>query len=295
MNRRKFLKTSTAIALASGVQHSASALAPRAKKIAGRTVLPINRNWRYGAHATADAHQPGFDDASFTRVTVPHTNIPLPWHAFDDKDYEFVSLYRRRFKVPEGAAGKRVFVDFEGAMVASTVYLNGKKLGEYRGGYTPFTFELTQGLASDGNNLLSVELDSTERKDIPPFGHEVDYLTFGGIYREVALRIVPPVFLDNIHAQTRDVLGNPSLDVACYLDRPPAAVVGSLSLHVELRDGEKVIAQGSTGCRLPAVTEHHPADSDQAMGALPFDPAKDAPAGTVTLRGLGGNVFFFDM
>ena len=54
--------------------------------------------------------------------------------------------------------------------------------------------------------MLAVELDSTERADIPPFGGDLDYLTFGGIYREVFLRIVPQTFLENVFAQPMDVL-----------------------------------------------------------------------------------------
>ena len=103
-------------------------------------------------------------------------------------------------------------------MTASTVWINGVSLGEYKGGFTPFSFELTSHLRRDGDNVLVVQLDSTERADIPPFGNEIDYLTFGGIYREVALRIVPSIYLDNIFARPKDVLsGKPSLDVDCFL------------------------------------------------------------------------------
>src|SRR6267378_3133964 len=106
------------------------------------------------------------------------------------------------------------FNDFEGVMTASTVWINGVLLGEYKGGFTPFSFELTPHLRPTGDNVLVVQLDSTERADIPPFGNEIDYLTFGGIYREVALRIVPSVYLVNIFARPKDVLsGKPSLDV----------------------------------------------------------------------------------
>jgi beta-galactosidase len=169
--------------------------------------------------------------------------VLLPWHSFDDKDYEFVSTYRRGFKTPSDLESKRVFVDFEGAMTASTIWINGVSLGEYKGGFTPFSFELTSHLRPDGDNVLVVQLDSTERADIPPFGNEIDYLTFGGIYREVALRIVPSIYLDNIFARPKDVLsGKPSLDVDCFLaGRIPAA----LSLEIELRDGERTLAKSS--------------------------------------------------
>ena len=102
------------------------------------------------------------------------------------------------------------FVDFEGVMMASTVWINGVRLGEYKGGYTPFSFELTEHVDFGGENLLAVDVDSTERPDIPPFGYEIDYLTFGGIYREVALRIVPATFIENIFAKPKDVLSTES-------------------------------------------------------------------------------------
>ena len=182
---------------------------------------------------------------AFERVVIPHTNVRLPWHNFDDKTYEFVSTYRRRFKTPAAARGKRVFIDFEGAMTASTVWINGTSLGEYKGGFTPFSFELTPHLRQDGENVLVVQLDSTERDDIPPFGNEIDYLTFGGIYREVSLRIVPATYLDNIFARPTDVLsGKPSLDVDCFVTKQGTAP-GALSLEVELRDGERTLAKGS--------------------------------------------------
>src|SRR5215471_14336644 len=212
MDRRDFLKT-TGTALAATVLPASTVFA--ADRIApGRVVLPLNKGWRYHPSKVEGAEAPGFDDSKFEAVVVPHTNISLPWHSFDDKDYEFISTYRRRFKTPEAVAGKRVFVDFEGVMTASTVWINGVSLGEYKGGYTPFSFELTPHLKAAGDNVLTVYVDSSERPDIPPFGYEIDYLTFGGIYREVSLRIVPQTYIDNIFAHTRDVLsGKPALDI----------------------------------------------------------------------------------
>ncbi len=211
----------------------------------GRLILPINRNWRFHPAKIEEAVSPIFDDSHFAQVVVPHTNVELPWHNFDDREYEFVSTYRRRFHLPAEASGKRVFVDFEGAMTATTVWLNGVRLGEYKGGFTPFSFELTEHLRADAENVLVLYVDSTERNDIPPFGYEIDYMTFGGLYREVALRIVPRVFLDNIFAEPKKVLSaNPALDVHCFLTGDFAAV-GALSLETELRDGDRVIAKAT--------------------------------------------------
>lgn len=213
-------------------------------------VFPINRNWRYNRSFVEGAHAKDFDDSAFERVVIPHTNVKLPWHSFDDKDYEFVSIYRRRFRLPAEARGKRVYVDFEGAMTASTVWINGVKLGEYKGGYTPFSFDLTPHIDFEGENVLAVDLDSTERADIPPFGYQIDYLTFGGIYREVWLRVVPATFIENIFAKPKDVLsGHPGLDVECYL-RHTEPSKEEMTVEAELLDGEQVVAKASK--RVPA-------------------------------------------
>jgi beta-galactosidase len=245
MDRRKFLQeTGTLIAGAALTPYVLSEnTSQHAAGSGGRLILPINRNWRYNRAFAEGGHDKNFDDSKFDEIVIPHTNVPLPWHGFDEKTYEFVSLYRRRFKLPPGARGKRVFVDFEGVMTASTVWINGNRLGEYKGGYTPFSFDLTPHIDFDGENVLAVDVDSSERADIPPFGYEIDYLTFGGIYREVALRVVPETFIENIFVRPEDVLGStPNVDVDCFIQHAKSARE-SLQLEVELRDGDRVLVK----------------------------------------------------
>jgi beta-galactosidase len=251
MDRRNFLKTTGTLVASGAISKNALAEALSSEKTSGgRLVLPINRNWRYRSDVPAGFETREFDDSGFEGIVVPHTNKRLPWHSFDEKSYEFVSAYRRHFTLPPGAKGKHVFVDFEGVMTASTVWINGQKLGEYKGGYTPFSFELTPHLDWSGDNVLAVAVDSTERADIPPFGYEIDYLTFGGIYREVSLRIVPASFIENIFAKPKDVLSaHPSLDVDCFIQRLESSRE-PLSLDVELRDGDRVVAKSTQ--RVPA-------------------------------------------
>jgi beta-galactosidase len=246
MDRRDFLKTTGTLIAASAMVPSTGFAAGTAPAAKGRLVLPINRRWRYSPKATAAAHERLFNDSSFERVTIPHTNIRLPWHSFDEKTYEFISIYRRRFRLPAAARGQRIFVDFEGVMTASTVWLNGVRLGEYKGGFTPFSFELTEHVDWNGENVLAVEVDSTERADIPPFGNEVDYLTFGGIYREVSLRLVSPTYIENVFAQPKDVLsGKPTLDVQCFLESASKTAENGLTLEAALYDGDKQLAKTS--------------------------------------------------
>ena len=252
MDRRNFLKrTGTLIATATLVP---SAFARDQGAAEGRLVLPMNRSWLYSRKVVEGAHLKDFDDSGYERVVVPHTNVRVPWHSFDEKTYEFVSSYRRHFKLPPQARGRHVFVDFEGVMTASTVWMNGTRIGEYKGGYTPFSFDLTPHLDVDGENVLAVDVDSSERADIPPFGYEIDYLTFGGIYREVSLRMVPGVFLENVFAKAKDVLSEQrSLEVDChiqYLEAPPEP----LRLEVALRSSDGVVGKGSQNVPASAAT-----------------------------------------
>ena len=107
MDRRNFLKTTgTVIA---GATLARDAFAGTAQKSGtspggGRLILPINRNWRYHRKFVEGAHEAKFDDAAFERVVVPHTNIKLPWHSFDEKDYEFVSDLPAAIQAPGGGA-----------------------------------------------------------------------------------------------------------------------------------------------------------------------------------------------
>jgi len=266
MDRRNFLKTTGTFIAGATIARSAFAGAKAESNIAlGRLVLPLNRNWRYSEAVVEGAHARDFDDSGFERVVIPHTNVRLPWHSFDEKSYEFVSCYRRRFKLPPEARGHRVLVDFEGVMTASTVWINGVRLGEYKGGYSPFSFDLTPHLNFDGENALVVDVDSSERPDIPPFGYEIDYLTFGGIYREVSLRIVPSTFIENVFARPKDVLtAHPSLDVDCFIQHADASK-DPLILEVDLREGDRVLAQGTQ--RVPPS----PSGADPAMHTVHLD------------------------
>jgi beta-galactosidase len=287
MDRRVFLQgTGTLLAAATLPGIAAFSEEPIS---GGRLVLPINRGWRYHPSKVAGAEAPKFDDSLFEEVVVPHTNIHLPWHSFDDRDYQFISTYRRRFRTPPGTQGKRVFVDFEGVMTASTVWINGVPLGEYKGGFTPFSFELTPHLRSDGENVLTVQVDSTERSDIPPFGYELDYMTFGGIYREVSLRVVPALYLDNIFAHPRDVLqGKPSLDVDCFL--AGTAPRGELVLEAELLDGDRTLAKTSRSFSVSSASDPDAAD-DPATSApvyLSTETVNDPAKQTISFKDLDG-------
>ena len=169
--------------------------------------IPINFDWKYSPSFLPEMTETDYDDAGFVSVDIPHCNKELPFNYFDERDYQFVSCYRKSFSLEHEdlACNRRVFLRFEGAANYAVVYVNGKEAGSHKGAYTPFSFDITK-LVSEGENKLSVMLDSTERSEIPPFGKVVDYLVYGGIYREVSLVITEDVFIEDVFIRTPDPL-----------------------------------------------------------------------------------------
>jgi beta-galactosidase len=258
LNRRNFLKASAAgvaaLAVANNILAEELTGLPT---VSGRQIIPLNHGWAYSEKFTPDAVKPNFNDKSFSVVYLPHTNKMMPLNGFDEQDYCFISVYRKRFILPKGVENKRVFVDFGGVMTAAKVYLNGQLLGENKGGYNDFSFELTKFLNKTGENVLAVEVDSSERKDIPPFGNLVDYLTFGGIYREVQLRIVDQTFIENVFARPVNVLSSDrTLNIKVFLKKTEVrSSAGAWSLKAQLFENGKIIAEKSeaVSSNLPEV------------------------------------------
>ena len=187
----------------------------------------FNHDWLFAADQL-DMDAP---DSQFEAVTLPHTNKIFPHHNFSHLEYQFISTYRKRFLFVDNQVNSQIFLDFDGVMLACTVYLNGILIGEHLGGYMSFSMDITPAV-QPGENILTVYVDSRERKDIPPYGHLVDYLTFGGIYRDVHLRIVDPIHLENLFVRPTGILDQPKLTCDVSLSK----VESNLSLIAVLVD-----------------------------------------------------------
>ncbi|MGH3228528.1 MAG: glycoside hydrolase family 2 TIM barrel-domain containing protein [Streptosporangiaceae bacterium] len=222
-------------------------------------IIPFSTGWLFGP-ASEGSSLPGFDDSGFEAVTLPHTVAPLSWQEWDPATWERVWVYRKHFDAPPEVAGRRVFLDFGAAMTHSTVTLNGTDVGDYLGGYLPFSCEIT-GVLQPAGNVLAVRLDSGFNLNVPPdrpapaVSTSVDFWQPGGIYRDVRLRVVPEVFLADVFAKpvnvldpaARQVVVEVTVDAAVALDG--VALDGTAEVLVRLCDGDLMVATG----RLPVA------------------------------------------
>lgn len=163
----------------------------------------LNEGWKFSERFEQAMCDTDYNDASMKAVRLPHTNREVPFHYFDEHAYQMVCGYRRTFAAKPEWKNKRVFVTFEGVAHTANVFLNGKKLAEHHCGYTAFTAELTDALIWETENVLAVEVDTTEQQNIPPFGFVVDYMTYGGIYRDVYLEIKEQSYISDVFARAR--------------------------------------------------------------------------------------------
>jgi Beta-galactosidase/beta-glucuronidase len=166
--------------------------------------IDLNDEWLYGKEFEPAMTEVLYNESTMEAVRLPHTNTLLPYHYFDEEQYQFVSCYRRHLTPEENWSGKRILLTFEGVAHVAKVYLNGELITTHMGGYTAFTVDLASFIKLAQDNVLVIEVDSTELSNIPPFGYVIDYLTYGGIYREVYLTIKEQISIDDVFITSMD-------------------------------------------------------------------------------------------
>ena len=164
--------------------------------------LYLNDDWLFTEQFEDSLAAPEYPENTLQPIRLPHTCKETPFHYFDESLYQMVSGYRRHLLIPKDWQGKQILLTFEGAAHDSTVFCNGKKVGEHHCGYTAFTVDLTDNVLYGQDNLLCVRLDSRENLNVPPFGYVIDYMTYGGIYRDVRLEVKEKVSLSDIFVHT---------------------------------------------------------------------------------------------
>lgn len=163
-----------------------------------RKRIYLNDGWGFTEQFTERLLEPDFNPCELTQVRLPHTVRETPLHYFDESVYQMVSGYCKKIFIPGAWRGKRVLLTIAGAAHGSFVFWNGKAAGEHHCGYTSFTLDVTELLSYDAENTLTVKLDSRESQNIPPFGFVIDYMTYGGMYREVWLDVAESAWIADV-------------------------------------------------------------------------------------------------
>lgn len=223
---------------------------------AGRTVVDLNTGWRFQRADVNGAYDVGFDDSAWPAVTLPHT-----WNAADGQDgggdyYRGVGLYRRHLVVPSAMAGRKLWLQFDGANTSTVVWINGRRIGEHKGGYARFRLDATGALRPGRDNVLAVSVTNAPDSAVAPLSG--DFTMGGGIYRDVSL-----VATDRLHVDMLDH-GGPGVYVRqreVSRDRAVVEVTTNVSggaARVRTRitgDRGRTVASGTSGGRQTLVID----------------------------------------
>ena len=246
-----------ALALLSLVQIAVPALAQRQTR-------ELSTGWKFlkqDADISADTEK-------WEAVQVPHT-----WNAIDGQNgraataqtpagyYRGPAWYQRTLDVPTAWKSKRVFLRFEGASLVSDAYVNGQLLGEHRGGFGAFCYELTSKLRFDGKDELRVKVSNARVEDVAPLSG--DFTVFGGIYRPVSLFATDPVCISPLdYASPGVYLSAPSISAkeasvqAKVLLSNGGATASPVQVVTDIYAGTKVVAHQSSPLTVsPSATQ----------------------------------------
>ncbi|WP_250463364.1 glycoside hydrolase family 2 TIM barrel-domain containing protein [Microbulbifer litoralis] len=211
----------------------------------------LNRDWQFIRSDKPLTREQALQSGDWQSISLPHTPRIEPRIVNDQ--WQGDAWYRRDLPYRSEWDGKRVYIDFEGAMNAAGIWLNGEKIGSHLGGYLPFSLDLTDHLQA-GDNQLLVRLDN---RDNPVTGPKpmatLDFNMYGGLYRNVWLRAENPLHItDPVNAGevasggifvrypqvSREAA---QIQVQTHLDNGDG--VQSLRVEHRLLDGDDVVAR----------------------------------------------------
>lgn len=195
-----------------------------------RQVLTINQDWQF-QKATATPNTA----ANWETVQVPHT-----WNNKDMQSgkgyYAGNAVYKKELFAKNEWRNKRVFIRFEGVGSVADLYINNKFIGEHKGAYSAFCFEIGNSLKYDTVNTIVVKVDNEPRPDVIPINNKL-FGVYGGIYRPVNL-----IITDKINITTTDY-ASPGIYIQQNTSNKKAGI--DVTAKIENKEGhtQQVIVQ----------------------------------------------------
>jgi beta-galactosidase len=167
---------------------------PYAPPRSNRSVMDLDPGWRFVRMDVAGAEAAAFDDGAWAAVALPHT-----WNNLDGEDggnnyFRGIGWYRRHLMVPAELAGRALYLQFDAASIAADVFVNGQHVGQHKGAFSAFRFDVTAAVKVGQDNVIAVKVSNAYDNDVPTLGG--DFNLDGGLYRSAQLLAVDPVHVD---------------------------------------------------------------------------------------------------
>ena len=209
ISARRLLASAAALAAFALARPAPAADAPYAPPPSPRAIYNFNADWKFIRQDVRGAEKPDLDDASWTTVSLPHTWNDVDTyrayasHSGGDRSgaYAGIGWYRKHFRLPADARGRKVFLEMEGLKQAARFYLNGTYLGKYENGVSPVGVDLTAAAHfGDADNVLAVKVDNRTDYREQATGVPFEWMgrafnpNFGGLNRDAWLVLTGRVY-----------------------------------------------------------------------------------------------------
>ena len=168
-----------------------------------RQRIYLNEEWCFAKEYTEQMLDASYVADQMEQIRIPHTVQETPFHYFDEQMYQMICAYRRILHIPAEWKEQNLLLTFEGAAHIADVYVNGVHQMTHACGYTAFTVDITDAVEYGADNVLVVKLNTREDVNVPPFGYVIDYMTYGGIYREVYLEVRERLHIIDLFVRTK--------------------------------------------------------------------------------------------
>ncbi len=200
------------VSLAFGISVTFGQPKPAAVQKNRRVEKIINSNWTFNYFPSENADKgyeaPSFNDSRWPAVSIPHTwstyETTGELHPFimnaaeSDNPYWWLGWgwYRKHFTLSADYSDRKVFIEFEGVQKYCKVWLNGQYLGDHKGGYGSFDFDITSLIKQGGDNVLAVAVNNRQKDkySIPPMAAG-NFNVYGGIYRDVTIVLKDKLYI----------------------------------------------------------------------------------------------------
>ncbi|HUA65563.1 MAG TPA: glycoside hydrolase family 2 TIM barrel-domain containing protein [Alphaproteobacteria bacterium] len=213
--------------------------------ITPRADISLDSGWKFIRQDIAGAQMVNFDDSSWTDVTVPHVwDIPDGQSYPPSKFYRGAAWYRNHFTPAMSYTNNHFFLKFDGAFLVTDVYLNGNYVGEHRGGFAAFVFDITPYVNVGGDNVLAVRVNNAVNTNIPPLA--ADFTFWGGIYRDVHLLATAPVQISPLDYASPGVYLTPTSVSASSANLQVTTVVSNSTAAAQTVTVRAVVTDAAT-------------------------------------------------
>ena len=199
MKRREFVRQAAAAGTVLAVAPGWTGC-QRRRPPAGASHFDFAPGWRFLLGDVEGAEGISFADGSWAPATLPHTarieSLVTGQPGSETAQWQGTCWYRRRFTLDPEIAGRKVFLNFDGAMNVADVWLDGEHVGRHMGGWLPFGFDVSDRIAGGGEHVVAVRLDN---RDNPITGPkplaQLDFNPYHGLYRNVRLVVKDPLHI----------------------------------------------------------------------------------------------------